>query len=92
VSSSWAGALTTIAIIVIVAAGSLVWLQWRIDQDVETPVTVANPDGRTGKALLVYQPGLTNFQEKVVTAFTEGLVASGWRVSITTPSVRAHGN
>jgi hypothetical protein len=89
VSTFWKGLIVAVALVVVVAAGSLAWLQRRISQDTVTPLTVANPNGSTGKALIVYQPGLTSFQERVTAAFADGLVASGWQVSTTTASSQA---
>jgi hypothetical protein len=88
-SSFWTGLLIVVAFIVAIAAGSVIWLQWRLNQETVTPLFVANPEGSAGRALVVYQPGLSSFQEKVTTAFADGLAASGWRVSATTASKEA---
>jgi hypothetical protein len=88
-STFWKGVLVAVALTVVIALASLAWLQWRLDRDTVTPLTVANPDGAAGKALLVYQPGLSSFPQRVTAAFAEGLVASGWQVSTTTASSEA---
>lgn len=88
-SSFWTGMLTAAAVIAAIAAGSGYWLQRRINADIVTPVTETNPDGTAGKALMVYQPGLTDFQAKVTAGFGEGLAEAGWRVFTTTASDQA---
>ncbi len=85
----WKGLFLAIAVVVVVAIAALAWVQWRIGQETVTPVSVANAGGSTGKALLVYQPGLSSFTRKVTTAFAQGLVAAGWEVSTTTASSQA---
>lgn len=37
----------------------------------------------------MYHPGLSSFANDVAYAFTAGLVSTGWRVEIATPSVQA---
>jgi len=49
-------------------------------------VQVNNPEGNAGVAFVVYQPGISNFQEKVTNAFVDGLISNDWRVEITTAS------
>lgn len=88
-TSFWTGMLTAAAVIAAIAAGSGYWLQRRINADVVTPITEINPDGTAGKALMVYQPGLSDFQTKVTAAFGEGLAEAGWRVFTTTASDQA---
>jgi hypothetical protein len=83
------GLLIVAAIVVVIAAGASIWLFWRINQETVTPVVVTNPGGQAGKAFLVYQPGLTDFQERVMTAFVSGLAAAGWQVATTTASAQA---
>jgi hypothetical protein len=83
------GTLIVAGIVVAIAVGSSIWLLWRIDQETVTPLVATNPEGQAGKALLVYQPGLSKFPEQVVTAFAGGLGAAGWQVSTTTASVQA---
>ncbi len=62
---------------------------WVEFHEVKSEVKVLNPEGDRGKALVVYQKGLRDFQPKVASAFAEGLVSAGWRVEITTVSSRA---
>lgn len=83
------GFLVVVGVVVAIAVVSSIWLLWRIDQETVTPLAALNPGGRAGKALLVYQPGLSDFQESVSKAFADGLVAAGWQVSITTASTQA---
>jgi len=49
-------------------------------------VQVKNPEGSAGIAFTVYQPGISNFQEKMTLAFVDGLISNDWRVEITTAS------
>jgi hypothetical protein len=49
-------------------------------------VQVKNPGGSAGIAFVVYQPGISNFQEQVTLAFVDGLISNDWRVEITTAS------
>ncbi len=88
-STFWTGLLAAGAVIVAIALGSGYWLQRRINADIVTPITEANPGGTGGTALIVYQPGLSDFQAKVTAAFGEGLVEGGWRVLTTTASDQA---
>ncbi|MCA1452390.1 hypothetical protein I6F35_04045 [Bradyrhizobium sp. BRP22] len=88
-STFWKGLLIAVTFIFVVTGGSLIWLQWRLDQETVTPLAIANPNGTSGKALIVYQPGLSSFPKKVIAAFAEGLVASGWQVWTTTASSQA---
>jgi hypothetical protein len=88
-STFWKGLLVVVGLIVVAAAGSLAWMQWWLNQDTVTPLAVANPDGTAGKALIVYQPGLSSFPQRVTAAFADGLAASGWQVSTTTASSQA---
>jgi hypothetical protein len=60
-----------------------------INQGVVSAVETVNPDGDTGTALIVYHPGKSSFQRDVSDAFADGLVSNGWRVEITTASLRA---
>ena len=88
-STFWTGMLIAGALVVAITVGSLAWMQWRIDQETVTRVAIANPDGKTGRALIVYQPGLSSFPKRMTEAFGEGLAASGWQVSTTTASSEA---
>ena len=83
------GFLVVVGVVVAIAVASSIWLLWRIDQETVTPLATLNAGGRAGKAFLVYQPGLSDFQEKVSKAFADGLVAAGWQVAITTASAEA---
>ena len=85
----WIGLLVAIVVVIVIAAGSMMWLVNTISQERVTPLTTLNPDGETGSALLVYHPGLSDFQDRIVTAFADGLVQSGWKVDRTTSSREA---
>ncbi len=84
-------ALVLLSVIIVLGVVSAYAL-YRIEVDVVSGVTVLNPGGSTGTALLVYHPGLSDFQYKVTLAFAEGLVSNGWRVEMTTASSSAPTN
>ncbi len=71
-----------------VAGWNLVLMPWA-NQPVASEVTHFNPDGETGRALVIYHPGRSDLQERAVTGFVEGLAAAGWRVDLTTASAQA---
>jgi hypothetical protein len=85
----WIGLLVAIVVVLVIAAGSMMWLVNTISQERVTPLTTLNPDGVAGTALLVYHPGLSDFPDRIVTAFADGLVQSGWTVDRTTASGKA---
>lgn len=85
----WTGLLAVGAVVILAGGASLAWMQWRLNQETITPLTVRNPEGTAGNALLVYQPGLTDFQTRVSEAFADGLADAGWRVALTTASREA---
>ena len=84
-SGFWVG---LVAVFAALAAGAA-WLFSGRNREVVSEVETLNPDGRTGMALVVYHPGKSDFQRRVFAGFAQGLVASGWRVEITTPSPQA---
>ena len=88
-STFWTGLFAVVAVVILAAGASLVWMQWRLNQETITPLTIRNPEGTAGNALLVYQPGLSNFQTRVSEAFAEGLADAGWRIAVTTASREA---
>ena len=75
------------ALIVLLCA--LGWTQYRTNREVTSPPEVLNPAGAGGSALVVYHPGLSDFQQRVSRAFAAGLVAGGWRVELTTANRQA---
>lgn len=74
--------------IVIVAA---TWVFYQTGRETPSAVTAwgGSDTAHGGRALVVYHPGLSDFQERVVHAFADGLVARGWRVELATASSRA---
>jgi len=58
----------------------------RVQLDVSTDLRTINVGGATGRALVVYHPGLSDFQEDVTLAYVEGLVEAGWACDLTTAS------
>ncbi len=74
--------------LVIIGVIPLAYVGFIMNNDVATETNILNPEG-TVTALVVYHPGITSFTKDVTYAFAEGLVSSGWRVEITTPSSKA---
>jgi flavorubredoxin len=60
-----------------------------LNAEVVSRIEVLNPTGVTGKALVVYHAGRSDFQQRVTYAFAQALVSNGWRVEITTASAQA---
>jgi hypothetical protein len=85
----WIGLIVAVVVIIVLGAGSMMWVVSSVSTERVTPLTTLNPDGATGKALVVYHPGLSDFTEKVVGSFADGLSQSGWRVDRTTASKEA---
>jgi flavorubredoxin len=81
-SALWMGLIAVLAVIAAWAG----WLFAGRNREVASEVTTLNPDGETGRALVVYHPGKSDFQNRVFAGFAQGLVANGWRVEVTTPS------
>ena len=91
---STGGAFTRLLVVGAVTAAALcvVWyglISYWVNREVTSELQVLNPEGSTGTALVVYHPGKSSFQRDVSYAFSEGLVAKGWRVEITTASSQA---
>ena len=81
-SAWWIGLIVVVAAI---AAWGVSVMVGR-NREVVSELEILNPDGGAGTALVVYHPGKSDFQHRVFAGFAEGLVASGWRVELTTPS------
>jgi NAD(P)H-dependent FMN reductase len=75
--------------VVLLAAGSLVWVSQAVKRETASAVVTLNPTGSTGKALLVFHPGLSDFPDRVVTGFADGLLQASWRIDRTTASRQA---
>jgi flavorubredoxin len=73
---------------VIVFAGVVGFIFFKINSDYVSGIEVLNADGaRT--ALIIYHPGLSSFMKDVAYVFADGLAENGWRVEITTASSQA---
>jgi len=83
-SEWWIGLIVALAAL----AAWGVWLMVGRNREVVSEVTILNPGGETGRALVVYHPGKSDFQRRVFAGFSDGLVASGWQVEMTTPSLQ----
>ena len=73
-------------VIFFILAGSMAIAAWVEFHEVVSEVKVLNPESDKGITLVIYQKGLRDFESKVAFAFANGLVATGWRVEITTVS------
>lgn len=71
-----------ILVVIGVAAG---YVFQKIYAENLSPVTAINPQSSMPKALVIYDPGLSDFQERVTKAFADGLTAK-WHVELTTSS------
>jgi flavorubredoxin len=80
--------LITILAFVVVAAGVLGFIFFKINNDYVSGIEVLNADG-TRTALIIYHPGLSSFMKDVAYAFADGLAENGWKVEITTASSQA---
>ena len=79
--------LTTLLIVLAVFAGLGAYLEYSVYREVTLTETL-NPSG-SKIALVIYHPGLTSFTKDVASAYTDGLVNSGWQVELTTASNQA---
>ena len=80
---------TGVIVILAVVGVTLAVVQFAIEREAVGAVDVANPDGRTGHALVLYHPGLSDLQLALSDAFVARLVARDWRVTRTTTSASA---
>lgn len=69
--------------------GAAVLVSWAAAREHVTPVTPVSTSGGAGRALIVYHPGLSEFPDRVLAAFAQGLGGAGWRVDRTTASEKA---
>jgi hypothetical protein len=58
----------------------------RTQIDVVSDLVTVNGGGATGRALVVYHPGLSSFQADVTRAFVDGLVEGDWHCDLATAS------
>lgn len=80
--------LIAVIAFVIIVAGVLGFVFFKINSDYVSEIDVINADG-SEIALIIYHPGLSSFMNDVAYAFADGLVENGWRVEITTASSQA---
>lgn len=57
---------------------------FQVQIDVPAEIQTFNRGGPTGRALIVYHPGLSPFQEEVTYALVEGMIEGGWTCDVTT--------
>jgi flagellar basal body-associated protein FliL len=77
-SNALVSLIVAIVLVVVAAAASLAWVSWAVKRETVTPLTTLNAAGPTGKALVVFHPGLSDFPDRVAAAFADGLTQSGW--------------
>ncbi|XHH09165.1 MAG: hypothetical protein ACFCUE_00670 [Candidatus Bathyarchaeia archaeon] len=82
--------LTALLVVLAVFAGLGVYLEYSVYREVTYTETL-NSSGQK-IALAIYHPGLTSFTKDVASAYTDGLVSSGWQVELTTASKQAPSN
>lgn len=61
------------------------WVEVLSRKETPTEIQVKNPSGNL-RAFVSYNPGISDIQERVVSAFVEGLIQSDWQVNLTTTS------
>jgi hypothetical protein len=71
------------AVIVLLAAFG--YMFWAITAENPSTVTQLNPQSSLPKALVISDPGITDFESRVASAFAQGLTAN-WHVEVTTAS------
>ncbi|WOB10635.1 flavodoxin family protein [Piscinibacter gummiphilus] len=74
-------------VVSLLVASAGVW--WAASREVVTRITSLSHTGSTGRALVVYHPGLSDFPDRITSAFAAGMASAGWRVDRTTASRRA---
>lgn len=72
-----------LAVLAVMFAGMVVFSRG-LNQPKEPRPEVFNEKGAAGTALVLYQPGISNFHYSVTRAFAEGLASQGWRVEMNT--------
>lgn len=83
------GLLVAVVLVVVVAGLLMLWLLNAVSTEKVTPVATISAGSGTGTALIVYHPGLSDFPDRIVAAYAEGLAEAGWRVDRTTASKAA---
>lgn len=83
-------AVRLLALALAVLLALLAWLQLRIGRETVGEVRALEPAGAhdARRALVIYNPGLSDFQRSLALAFARGLADAGWRVDTTTTSQR----
>lgn len=75
-------------LVFVALAATFGYVMWRISSDVSRDPVVLNGDAEP-RALVVYHPGLSDFQLRVTHAFAEGLAEVGWSVEVHTAGSKA---
>lgn len=77
------------AAVIVAVVGVTIWFTIAITAEHPTSVTAAGGAGTAGRALVVYQPGMSDFPERIVGSFVAGMTEAGWAVDRTTASSQA---
>ncbi len=75
-----------ILIVLMVALG---WTIYTTSREVVSAAKILNPQSENSRALIVWHPGKSNFPERIIMSFADGLTTNGWRVEMTTASSQA---
>jgi hypothetical protein len=78
--------LLIIIVILGVTIGAVIW---KTNLETVTQLRTINPSSSGSKVIVVYSPGISDFHQRMVDAFSSGLVASNWSVDIVTASSQA---
>jgi len=82
--------IAIVLLAVLIALGAVsAYALYKIEVDVVSGITILNAGGTKGTVLVVYHPGIYDFQARITYAFANGLASNGYRVEITTASGQA---
>jgi hypothetical protein len=80
--------LITLLVTLAVLGSAAAYFEYSVYQETPTDLQILNADG-ANNALVIYQPGLTDYAKNMTYTYAESLAKAGWRVEITTPSRQA---
>lgn len=78
-----------IGALIVSLIGAAVLVSWAASREHATPLTPVSATGGAGRALIVFHPGLSEFPDRILASFAQGLSGAGWRVDRTTASNKA---
>jgi len=72
---------------IILIFGTIGFIFWVINRGGSpSPVSAINPQSSGPKALVISNPGISDFESKMADAFARSLASNGWHVEVTTVS------